>query len=58
MDWNLPPWTTQRDLDFRDEELEEDTDTWLLDDDSDDIPCYDDKWWEEARLEPLLDNLQ
>jgi hypothetical protein len=38
-------------LDFRDEELEEDTDTGLLDDDSDLYDCLED------RLEPLLDNI-
>lgn len=50
MDDNLPPWTTDRDLEFRDEDIE-DTDTWLLDDDSDDYDCLED------RLAPLLDNI-
>lgn len=34
-DPNLPPWTTQEELDSRDEDIEE-TDSWDMDDDSDD----------------------
>ena len=51
-DDNLPPGTTQEELEARDEELTDDEDTWLLDDDSDDFDSL------EERLEPLLENLQ
>ena len=49
-DDNLPPWTTQSELEARDEELTDDdfTDIW---DDSDEYESL------EARLEPLLDNI-
>ena len=49
-DDNLPPWTTQSELEARDEELTDDdfTDIW---DDSDEYESL------EARLEPLLENL-
>lgn len=47
-DDNLPPGTTQDDLDFRDEEIEEDDFTDI----GDDSECLED------RLEPLLENLQ
>lgn len=54
-DDNLPPWTTDRDLEFRDEELDSlediENDPWLLDDDSDNYDCLED------RLAPLLDNI-
>lgn len=50
-DDNLPPWLSQEELEARDEELTDDdfTDIW---DDSDEYESL------EARLEPLLENLQ
>ena len=50
----LPPGITDRDLDFRDEELDSlediENDSWFLDDDSDEYESLED------RLEPLLSN--
>jgi len=51
MDDNLPPWTTQSELEARDEELTEDN----FDDIGDDSDDFDSL---EERLEPLLENLQ
>ena len=48
-DPNLPPWTTQEELDSRDEDIEE-TDSWDMDDDSNEYESLED------RLAPLLTN--
>ncbi len=48
-DPNLPPWTTQEELDSRDEDIEE-TDSWDMDDDSNEYESLED------RLAPLLIN--
>ena len=50
-DDNLPPWLSQEELEARDEELTEDD----FDDIGDDSDEYESL---EARLEPLLENLQ